>query len=162
MAPVVMLDWFFHMPLQQGLAEGWLVRGDVERARRHAAELVDRAGRPPERHFLAVGHDLAARAALAAGDLALATRETERALAIVQTVHLPLAAWRTFETAAEILDGQAAARYRAQSAAILRSLAESLGKGSELGKTLLAAPRVRSILRDARTAPPASRTSRSA
>src|SRR5207244_7548827 len=74
LAPVAMLDWFFHMPLHQGLAEGWLAKGDAEQARRHAAELVDRAGRPPERHFLAIGHDLAARAAPVVGDLAVATR----------------------------------------------------------------------------------------
>jgi hypothetical protein len=53
-------DWHMYLPLYQGLSEYWLAHGDMGQAREMALKLCARAALPPERTFLALGHQLLA------------------------------------------------------------------------------------------------------
>jgi len=87
---------------------------------------------------------LLAQAALAEQDWDVAATQLSRALAIVENAEIPLAAWRVYETAAELhlCQGQAglAQDFRCQAEAGLSRLAGSLDESDPLRRSLLAHP----------------------
>ena len=75
----------------------------------------------------------------------LATKEVNAALAMIDGVTAPLAAWRAYETTAEVntamSQGARAAHYRKLRNATLRSLADSFADGEPLRRSILGAIR---------------------
>jgi tetratricopeptide (TPR) repeat protein len=146
----ILMDWILRMPLQRGLSEYWLARGDPERARHEADLLSELAARPPERTYLALGRQLLADIALLEDNPAQAEAELARGLAVLEGADAPLAEWRVHDSAANIhtrrKHATQAHRHRVRSAVILTRLADSLHDWPELRRSLLAAPRVQAAL----------------
>jgi DNA-binding winged helix-turn-helix (wHTH) protein/tetratricopeptide (TPR) repeat protein len=145
-----LMDFSWQMPLSALLSDAWLALGDAERARAEAERVLALAAEPGERTYLALGYRAVARAAAALGDGEGAVRAARAALAAVEGVEAPAAAWRVHLSAAEILGpsaGAAAAqRHRARAAALLRRLAGSLETAPSLRRSFLGAPEVRAVL----------------
>lgn len=130
------------MMLYESLGEYWLTMGKPVQARTEAQRLIEVAVQPGDRHFLALGHRLLARIAMAEGDWYEAESQVSLALAIIEGIFIPLAAWRIYAAAADLKEGQgctaAAEVYRNRSAAVLRALADSLEETDLLRRSLLA------------------------
>jgi DNA-binding winged helix-turn-helix (wHTH) protein/tetratricopeptide (TPR) repeat protein len=145
----ILMDWILRLPLHLGLAECWLAQGQVERARREAVVLCELAARPPERTYLALGRRMLAETARIAGDRVRAGRELALALSVLDRAEAPLAEWRVHEAAARLYGERKqttrARHHRAQGAAVLTRLADSLRDWPELTRCLLATPDARAL-----------------
>jgi DNA-binding winged helix-turn-helix (wHTH) protein/tetratricopeptide (TPR) repeat protein len=130
----LLMDWSWLMPLGLCMAEYRLSRGDLARARREAEFVLRLAGLPAERTYLGLARRTLARVAAAEGDLTRAESEIASALADLDGVEAPVAAWQVRATAAQLsrrLGRTAEARkHLARSAATARQLADSLGAAS--------------------------------
>ena len=120
------------------------------RREQSATKLYEYAAHAPDRNHLAQACGLLARLALAAGDPDEARAQLSRALATLDNVDMPLAAWRVYRTAAEICESLGevadAARYRGRFEQVMRTLAENFDPEDRLRSSLLAAveaPRLR-------------------
>ena len=145
-----LMDWILRMPLLLATASCRLARGELGVAKGAADELVQLASRPPERTYLAMGRQLLASLALAKGDVGQAEIEVSSALSALESAEAPLAGWRAHETAARLRDqqGRAAesAAHRAQAAATLVRIIESLCDWPELARSMRSADRVRALI----------------
>lgn len=159
-------DWHMYLPLHQGLAEYWLLQNDLTQAREMASKLCAHAALPPERTYLALGHQLLAEIALAENQCAQAEVEVARAMSAINgaptssTVwhaygiappacsspcagwSVPLAAWRVYATAAKRCERQGrqgeADTYRQLSRTVIQQLADSFDGSDPLRTSLLA------------------------
>ena len=135
------LDFTIFTPLYLCLGEYALQIGDIEQARRWAIQLRDYAAPAPDNNHLAIAHSLLARIAFRAGDKADAEAHLSRALSIVENAEFPLAAWRVYDSAAEILmkmgETAEALKYQNRFARILRTLARNFEPGDRLHHSLL-------------------------
>jgi DNA-binding winged helix-turn-helix (wHTH) protein/tetratricopeptide (TPR) repeat protein len=108
----------------------WLEAGDLDQAQKAAARLHEVTGAAPDRPFLALSHNVMARAAMEAGTSQSVRSHLSRAIAIARTARLPLAAWRVYATTARFYENsgepEKAAKYRCRSDQIVRSLTNSL------------------------------------
>ncbi len=128
----LILDWVWWMLLHLGRAELWLRQGDYGKARAEADALCEAAERPGEVTYLALGLRARATAALAEGDRKQAEADLDRAAALVEQTHAPLAAGPVYAALARLharqkrrVDAAAAqARCDAVLAALTHSLAE--------------------------------------
>ncbi len=164
--PSIRGDWMLCLPLYQGLADYWLVQGDLSQAREMAAKLCALAAPPPERTYLALGHRLLVEIAIADGQWDQAEAEIVHALAPmigaqapITEWHLyaitptgcsspgagsavPLAAWRVYATAATLCERQGrpseAEVFRQQSRTVIHQLADSLDASDPLRESLFA------------------------
>jgi DNA-binding winged helix-turn-helix (wHTH) protein/tetratricopeptide (TPR) repeat protein len=139
----IMLDYTIYAQLQHCLGEYSLHVGDTGQARRAADELRDHVARAPDLNHLAQALGLLARIAFAAGDWDEAQAHLSRGLSIVETTNFPLAAWRVYDSAAEILgkvgETDKAATFRRRFADILSGLAENFSPDDRLNKSLRSA-----------------------
>lgn len=139
----VLMEWILRLPLKYGLSQSLLGGGDLDRARHEAEDLCELASLPGERTYLALGHQMLAEIALAAGDQDRAEREIKQALNVLEGVEVPLAEWRVHSAAASVYKNSGrsddVARHLAERAKILHRLAESLGESDELRTSLLSA-----------------------
>jgi len=153
-----LMDWCRHMPLGLCAGEYRLARGELARARQEAERVRLLASAPGEKSYLALAGELLARIALREGDRPGAERALRDALAAIEGADLPMAAWKVHATAAEMAAGRVEAEaHRERSAAVLGSLAASLGAVPALRERFLAAAPVRAML-----APPATSPNRPA
>jgi DNA-binding winged helix-turn-helix (wHTH) protein/tetratricopeptide (TPR) repeat protein len=108
----------------------WFEAGDLDQAQKAATRLHEATATAPDRPFLALSYNLMARIAIATGDFRTAASHLSRAISIVRNRRLPLAAWRTYATAANLLEARdaagRAAKFRRRSNLVVRSLANSL------------------------------------
>jgi tetratricopeptide (TPR) repeat protein len=137
----ILIDWFFYFPLHYALGEYWLSQGDCAQARQHASRLCELAARPPERTYLALGHCLLARAAMAGQDWEEADHQASKAVSIVENAEVPLAAWRVHAMVAELesIRGRPleAEKHLCAAGQVIRALADSLGPDNPLRTCLL-------------------------
>ncbi|MFL6820530.1 MAG: AAA family ATPase [Bradyrhizobium sp.] len=142
------LDFTIFTPLYLCLGEYCLQIGDFEQARRWAIELRDYAAPAPDNNHLAIAYSLLARIAFGAGDRDEAGAHLSRALSIVENAEFPLAAWRVYDTAAEIFtktgDTAEAVKYQNRFARVLRTLARNFEPSDRLHQSLLDAVTTRS------------------
>ena len=135
------LDFTIFTPLYHCLGEYCLQIGDIEQARRWAVQLRDYAAPAPDNNHLAMAHGLLARIAFGAGDQDEAGAHLSRALSIVENADFPLAAWRVYHAAAEILmkmgETGEAVKYQNRFATVLRTLAQNFEPGDRLHHSLL-------------------------
>jgi tetratricopeptide (TPR) repeat protein len=120
--------------------EYFLQTGDIGLARKWAIQLHDYVALAPDNNHLAQAYGLLARIAFAAGDRSEARANLSRGLSIVESTNFPLAAWRVYRSAAEILgkvgEADKAAGYRRRFADVLRTLAENFAPDDRLHKSL--------------------------
>jgi DNA-binding winged helix-turn-helix (wHTH) protein len=119
-----------------------LATGNLAEARRRALQLYDFTAAAPDRNYLALAHRLLARIAVADGDPAEARQQVSRALALVESGDLPLAAWKVYQTASLVHGslgaGDECEDYRRRSDQVIFSLAASLDHGDPLRESLQA------------------------
>ena len=145
------MPWSGRLRLRQGLAQVWLARGNLDRARGEAEALRALAATADEPRPRAEAARLLAEIALQGGHLADAEGHLGEAWAAIEACELPLVEWRIAATAARLHDRQRrradaqAARLRA--AALVNQLADSLPPGHELRRSFLEHPSVRKVLR---------------
>jgi DNA-binding winged helix-turn-helix (wHTH) protein/tetratricopeptide (TPR) repeat protein len=146
----VPLDFTIFTQLYHCLGEYCLRIGEIDQARRWAIQLRDYAAPAPDHNHLALACGLLARIAFAAGDRDEALAQLSRALSIVDNADFPLAAWRVYQGAAEILvnigEAGEAATYRNRFATVLQTLARNFEPDDRLHKSLLTALTTRTAL----------------
>ena len=146
-------DWYWRLPQQWALTNLWLSRGDVPRAVENAEAFLAGARATAERTWQALAWETNARLALWLSDTSRAQTLIESALAAIDGVEAPIAAWQVFATAADVararsdLSGET---HQAASRNVILKLAASLGPEEEaLRQTFLAAPAVMRVLEGA-------------
>jgi tetratricopeptide (TPR) repeat protein len=136
------LDANIRPHLYHSLGGYHLATGDLARAKQRALQLYDFTATAPDRNYLALAHRLLARIAVAGGDPAEARQHVSRAVALVETGDLPLAAWKVYQTASlvhgSLGEGDESEDYRRRSDQVIFSLAASLDHGDALRETLQA------------------------
>lgn len=135
------LRWHWEMPMRAAACEARLACGDVIAARREADQLRALSDRTADRAWQARASQMRARVALAAADRRMAAKEIAAALALIEGLTAPLAAWRVYETADEINEAvgrhDRAVHYRQLRNATLLGLADSLAEGEPLRHSIL-------------------------
>jgi DNA-binding winged helix-turn-helix (wHTH) protein len=148
----MMSDWYNHMLLQWGLAEAWLSKGDLEKARIEATEFLNVTLATDEHTFWALAYEANVRLAIAEQDLERAQEFLAKALESMEGYEVPLAHWRVHGTASELHkllgNRDLVEGHRELSRATIRKLADSLPAEEPLRETFLSAPLVRRILSD--------------
>jgi tetratricopeptide (TPR) repeat protein len=136
----VPLDFTIATQLYHCLGEYCLQVADIEQARRWARQLHDYTAPAPDHNHLAQAHGLLARIALAAGDPDEARLELSKALSIVDNADFPLASWRVYHAATEILmktgEPGEAIKYQNRFEAVVRRLAQNFEPGDRLYNSL--------------------------
>ncbi|TPQ30999.1 transcriptional regulator [Bradyrhizobium guangdongense] len=139
----IMLDYTIYAQLHHCLGEYGLRTGDIALARRAADELYAYVARAPDLNHLAQAHGLRARIAVASGDRDEALANLTTGFSIVDKENFPLAAWRVYDSAAEVFtaigDVKRAATYRNRFADVIRTLADNFAPDDRLHKSLMAA-----------------------
>ncbi|HVO23312.1 MAG TPA: AAA family ATPase [Candidatus Margulisiibacteriota bacterium] len=145
------MPWSGKLRLRQGLAQVWLARGDLDRARAEAEALHALAATADEPRPRAEAARLLAEIALQGGHPSDAEMHLREARSAIAACELPLVEWRLAATAARVharqrrhADAQAA---RQRSAALVNQLADSLPPGHELRRSFLEHPALHPVLR---------------
>jgi DNA-binding winged helix-turn-helix (wHTH) protein len=145
-------DWYFRVPLHMANTEVWLSRGDVEKARVEAEQLLKVCLATEERTFRALALEANARVAMAEGELQKAQDCINQAVQAMEGYEVPLAHWRVHATACELYQRKkqrdAAKKHREFSRATIMKLANSLPVEGPLRQILLSSPAVSRILTD--------------
>jgi hypothetical protein len=145
-----LLDWYWRLLQRWALADLWLSRGELERARQEGELMVMNACATEERTWQALAWDVNARIALAGGDRRQAGELVERALAAIDGVEAPVAAWQVHATAAEVFDAfgetSSAHSHRKSSRDTVLRLAASLEPYPVSRQTFLGSPAVARVL----------------
>ena len=145
-----LLDWYWRLLQRWTLAGLWLTRGELEHAREEGELLLANACATAERTWQALAWDVNARIALAGGDPRQARELVERALAAIDGVEAPVAAWQVHATAAEVFEafddtGSAHSHRKSSRDTVLR-LAASLEAYPASRQTFLSSPAVAQVL----------------
>jgi DNA-binding winged helix-turn-helix (wHTH) protein len=130
----ILMDWIWQMPLQLGLTELALARGDLSAARREAELFLSITAKTAERTWIALAHYARASVALAEHDRVGARLEVSKGLAVIEGYEAPLAAWRLHALAARIDSGS---QHQQRAEAVIRELAETLPDDDDLRDSLL-------------------------
>ena len=149
--------WLHELRMEAVVAEHWLIRGDLARARDHARRLGEVAERVGARAYVASARRFLARAALREGDLGAAREAAEAALAALQGCEAPLETWKVQATLGEVRargsEAEAArAAFRKAESEVAR-IAARVGDEA-LRLTFLSSPSVRTVLEGAAGTPP--------
>lgn len=143
-------DWYWRLVQRWALTSLWLSRGDLARAAENAEAFLASATSTAERTWQALAWQTNALVALAMGDTQRARAHVGNALAAVDGVEVPIAAWQVHATAADIARARnepSAARHRSVSREIIRALSDSFGPDRDsLRQTFLGAPAVARVL----------------
>lgn len=127
----LLMDWFWCMPVDWGMAEIALAEGDRQRAQEEAERFCDSASVAGERTWRALAFATRARADMARGEPAAAEWSLSQARSCLDEGEAPLAAWRVHAARADFfrLIGRPdeASVHEQRSRAVLSSLAASLG-----------------------------------
>jgi hypothetical protein len=135
------MPWSAQLSLRQGLAQVWLARGNLDRARGEAESLRALAATADEPKLRADAARLLAEIALQGGHLSDAEAYLGEARAAIEACELPLVEWRVAATAARLHDRQRrradAQAARLRSATLVNQLADSLPPEHALRQSLV-------------------------
>lgn len=141
------LAWYWKIRMHGSLSEVWLARGDLAAARQEADLFRESSDRNPDRAWQARARLTSARVSLGECDWARAESEITEALALIEGLVAPLAAWRIYETAAELYEqtdrNDQAEHYRQLRNETLHGLADSLAEDEPLRQSILDAISIR-------------------
>jgi tetratricopeptide (TPR) repeat protein len=144
------MPWSAQLRLREGLAQLWLARGDLERARGEAEALQTLTASADEPAPRARAAWLLGETALRAGQLSQAETFLREALAAIEGCEAPLVEWPVAAGVARLYKRQRrtnkAETARARSAAVVTQLADSLPTDHDLRRSFLAARTVREVL----------------
>lgn len=147
---VVMLGWYWHMPLELAFAELWLAKEDLQEAKVHAEKLLSIATANRERTWQALAWEISSRVAMAQGDAQGSQESIDRALTAMEGFEVPLAGWRVHATASEIYENsgtrKSAEAHRRLSRETILKLANSLPSEHPLRQAFLSSTRIRKIV----------------
>lgn len=140
-APGTAMPWSGQLRLRQGLAQVWLARGDLDRARGEAEALQAQAATADEPRPRAEAARLMAEIALQGGHLSEAEVHLCAARAAIQACEAPLVEWRIAVTATRLHDRQRrradAQAARLRSSELVDQLANSLPPAHDLRRSFL-------------------------
>jgi DNA-binding winged helix-turn-helix (wHTH) protein len=143
-------DWYWRLVQGWALADLWLSRGDLARAREAAGVFAAEAAVSAERTWQGLAWEAQARVALAADEPRRAQAHVGQALAALDGFEVPLAGWQVHATAADVCRARgetvAARRHQETSRGIVRRLAASLDGYGDLQRAFLTAPAVANVL----------------
>jgi tetratricopeptide (TPR) repeat protein len=94
--------WRYNIRLEAAMAEHWLGRGDLEKAREFVARLHATATEHEVHKYIAVAHQLMGRVSVASGDFADAEKHFDDALAEMEEYPAPLVAWKVHAARAQL------------------------------------------------------------
>ena len=86
--------WRYNIRLEAAMAEHWLKKGDLDKAREFVERLYATATEHEVHKYIAVAHHLRARVCLAANDLTEAEKNFDAALAELEKYPVPLVEWK--------------------------------------------------------------------
>ncbi len=86
--------WRYNIRLEAAMADHWLKKGDLDKAREFVERLFATATEHEVHKYIAVAHHLRARVAVAANDLSEAEKNFDLALAELERYPVPLVAWK--------------------------------------------------------------------
>jgi tetratricopeptide (TPR) repeat protein len=143
--------WYLRNQLEHGLTDLWLAQGDLAQARPQAERFLEVAQALPEHTYRALAWEANARVAMTEGSLDRARDCIDHALSAMEGFDVPLAAWQTHATAAEVCrragNEQSAQRHHERSRKTILMLADSLPAEEEaLRQTFLSAAPIAKIL----------------
>ena len=145
----LMDDWYQRMPLQAGLVELWLGKGDLVQARQEAEHFLEVSLATAERTYQGLAWEASVRVAMARQDWTRAEDCIANGLSTVEGYEVPIAVWRIHRTAAEVYarsgNNDLANCHRALSREAIMKLANSLEPEDPLRATFLSAAPVRKI-----------------
>jgi tetratricopeptide (TPR) repeat protein len=125
-------DWFkwrYRLRLDNGWSDLYARLGDLAQARSHASNCQKSAQSTGSRKHLALAHRQLGRIALLENNVADAEKHLNKAIDLTSDLQAPLAAWRSYLSAAELYDAthrsDQAATSRATALQILKNLAEN-------------------------------------
>jgi hypothetical protein len=144
-------DWYWRLFQRWTLADLWLARGELGRAREEGRLMVVGARATAERTWQGLAWDVNARIALAGDDPRQARDLIERGLAAVDGVEAPVAAWQIHATAAEACEalgqtGSAEAHRNSSRDTVMRLAAASLESYPASRQTFITSPAVARVL----------------
>jgi DNA-binding winged helix-turn-helix (wHTH) protein len=145
--------WYWRLFQRWTLADLWLARGELGRARQEGRLMVVGASATAERTWQGLAWDVNARIALAGDDPRQARDFIEGGLAAIDGVEAPVAAWQIHATAGEVFEalgetGSAHSHWKSSRDIVLR-LAASLETYEASRRTFLTSPRVTRVLASA-------------
>src|SRR5260370_41951540 len=138
---MVIIDWYWRMPLQSSLTELWLANGDLKQAQVEAERFLKVTQATAERTWQALAWEASARVAMAQNNLDRAHDFLANASSTMEGFEVPLASWRVQATAAELYRSSKrsteAEHYRELSRTTIFKLADSLPAEKPLRKIFL-------------------------
>ena len=139
--------WRYRLRLENGWSDLYVRLGDLAQARSHASNCQKSAQRTGARKHLALAHRQLGRIALLESNIADAEKHLNKAIDLTSDLQAPLAAWRSYLSAADLYDAthrsDQAATSRATALQILKNLAESADEG--MGAAILQSKTVRDL-----------------
>jgi DNA-binding winged helix-turn-helix (wHTH) protein/tetratricopeptide (TPR) repeat protein len=148
--PDFFLHWHFRMQAHLGMVETHLSAGDLSRANREAADLLNSAVTISDPNLQVLAWEINARVAAGEGNWPGAREHITRALAVLDEFEIPVAGWRVHNTAWRICraegDAVSAARHRIHAQDMIAAIADSFEPGEPLRECFLAASPVRPVL----------------
>ena len=158
------IQWYWRLQAQLGLAEATLAAGDLPRAGDEISQLTDAVADLDEAMITALAWECRARVDLARNAPESAEASIGRALQTLAVCDVPGAAWRVHATAAairRITDPPRAAADTERARAIVAALANSLESHGRLRQSFLSLPVIHALLAgDGKAAPRAARVRR--
>ena len=137
-----MFDWYWRLAAEWGTAEAAMMAGDHRTARSHAQAFLKLALATEDRTWQALAWEVVARETLASGDPDVALDHINAAFTAAAGFETPLADWRLHRTAAAIHeargDVEQAGAQRRHFISALERLSNSLPRGDQIGRRLLA------------------------
>jgi len=146
----MMDDWYQSMPLQAGLVELWLRKGELAKARREAELFLDVTLATSERTYQGLAWEANARVAIAEHEWDREEECIAKGLSTVEGYDVPIAAWRLHGAAAKLYtragNTDLAEQQGKLGRATIMKLANSLAAEDPLRTTFLSSKAVRGVL----------------
>ena len=144
------LNWYWQFHRQLGMIEVRLHAGDIANARLEADSVLASALRAADSNIRALAWEIKSRVARAERDLVSAHACLDSALAMVDKVDIPVAAWQVHRTAWDLYTDEGnrvkAGEHRQRAHELIMRIADSFASDEPLRQSLLRAPPVRRVL----------------
>src|SRR6266481_3245394 len=148
--PNFFLHWYWRMQARLGSSEVRLQAGDIPNARIEVDDLLESALSTADPHLQALAWEAKARVAMAEQDSDGARRCIENALAILDKVEIPVAAWQVHATAWQFYrhtkEDKPAEASRGRAEACILKIANSFARDEPLRASFLSAPPIARVL----------------
>lgn len=142
----VWFRWRYYIRLQGEYATYWLHKGDIAKARVHAAECIERATKARARKHVAWGNKLLGDAASMEDDVETARGSYATAIASLEGRRCPSIEWKIYDAHARVAADSQADRLRAAAKRAIETIASGV-TDDRLRKVFLSSEKVRDLVR---------------